>query len=124
MKRQNMKFLLTLLISMMGFETFAHDIAVKNSDGVTIYYTWVNNNTELAVSYRGSNITYSNEYSGITEAAAAEAVLQNTAATKEEVDKAESELSAVFVEWGKSHASVENPADMTSKIVKPALRQR
>ena len=46
-------------------DTFAHDIEVANSDGVTIYYTWKNNNTELFVSYRGiSYSTYSNEYTG------------------------------------------------------------
>jgi hypothetical protein len=50
---------------MMSLETFAHDIEVANSDGVTIYYVWMNNNTELAVSYAGSSSdSYSNEYSG------------------------------------------------------------
>lgn len=56
---------------------------------------------------------------GFTETAAAEAVLQNTAATKAEVEKAESDLAAAYAEWGKSHASVEKPADMSSKIVNP-----
>ena len=56
---------------------------------------------------------------GYTETAAAEAVLQNTAATKAEVEKAESDLSAAYTEWGKGHASVEKPADMTGKIVNP-----
>ena len=46
--------LLTLLMSMTGAKAFAHDIAVANNDGVTIYYRWANNNTELAVSYGGS----------------------------------------------------------------------
>ena len=62
MKQQNFKFLLTLLISMLGIETFAHDIAVATADGVTIFYTWINNNTELAVSYEGDNYN-SYEYS-------------------------------------------------------------
>lgn len=63
MKQQNFKFLLTLLICIMGIETFAHNIAVMNADGVTIYYTWANNNTELSVSYRGDRYSsYSNEY--------------------------------------------------------------
>ncbi len=45
--------------------SFAHDIAVANSDGVTIYYNFTNNNTELAVTYQGSSSTdYSDEYSG------------------------------------------------------------
>ena len=58
-------FLLTLLLSMAGITATAHDIEVKNEDGVTIYYVWTNNNTELAVSYQGNyGLHYSNEYSG------------------------------------------------------------
>ncbi|MCR4914388.1 MAG: leucine-rich repeat protein [Prevotella sp.] len=50
---------------MAGITASAHDIAVANEGGKTIYYLWRNNNTELAVSYRGtSNSNYSNEYSG------------------------------------------------------------
>ena len=65
MKQLNIKFLLALLISMLGVKASAHDIAVKNADGVTIYYVYNNNNTELAVSYRGSfGSNYSNEYAG------------------------------------------------------------
>mgnify|MGYP002522852594 CR=1 FL=1 len=65
MKQQKIKVLLTMLMSMMGVVGFAHDIAVANADGKTIYYTYVNNSTELAVSYRGSYYyDYSNEYSG------------------------------------------------------------
>ena len=52
-------------MSMTGAKTFAHDIEVANADGVTIYYVWTNNNTELAVSYRGPyDYSYSNELSG------------------------------------------------------------
>ena len=57
MNKQLLSFLLILLMSMVGTKTLAYDIAVANTDGVTIYYDWINNNTELAVSY-------SNEYSG------------------------------------------------------------
>ncbi len=58
-------FLLTLLMSMIGAKASAHDIAVANADGVTIYYDYINYNTELKVSYRGSSYdSYSNEYSG------------------------------------------------------------
>ena len=65
MKQQNIKFLLALLISMLGVKASAHDIEVANADGVTIYYNFINNNTELAVSYRGTSYSqYSNEYSG------------------------------------------------------------
>lgn len=42
-------FFLTVLISMTGTKAFAHDIAVLNTDNVPIYYQWINNNTELAV---------------------------------------------------------------------------
>ena len=65
MKHQSVTFLLTLLMSMVVTKSFAHDIEVANSDGKTIYYLWMNNNTELAVSFRGSYPkSYSNEYSG------------------------------------------------------------
>ena len=65
MKQVCITILLTLLISMVGAKAFAHDIEVKNSDGVTIYYSWINNQTELAVSYKGDyNAAYDDEYSG------------------------------------------------------------
>ena len=50
-KQSFLTILLTLLMSMTGAKAFAHDIEVLNDDGVTIYYDWVNNNTELSVSY-------------------------------------------------------------------------
>ncbi|MBR1656533.1 MAG: leucine-rich repeat protein [Prevotella sp.] len=52
-------------MGMVGANAFAHDIGVKNADGVYIYYTYINNKTELAVSYQGSSSSYSNEYSGV-----------------------------------------------------------
>ncbi len=52
--------MLTVLMSMTGAKVFAYDIAVANSDNVTIYYEWTNNNKELAVCYHDS----SNEYTG------------------------------------------------------------
>ena len=43
----------------------AHDIEVANADGVTIYYIWINNKTELAVSWRGTYYgNYTDRYSG------------------------------------------------------------
>lgn len=57
--------LLTLLLSMAGATASAHDIEAVNTDGVTIYYSWTNGNTELAVSYRGTSVgSYFDEYSG------------------------------------------------------------
>ena len=64
MKKVKLIFLFTVLMSMMSIEATAHDIEAKNSDGVTIYYTWVNNNTELSVSFRGSSFSQSHEYTG------------------------------------------------------------
>ena len=58
------KNLLLLVMMMLPMVASAHDIEVKNAHGVTIYYNYVNNGTELAVTYRGtSNIDY-DEYSG------------------------------------------------------------
>ena len=52
-------------MSMVGVNSLAHDIEAVNSDGITIYYMWNNDKTELTVSYRGSDCdSYSNEYTG------------------------------------------------------------
>ena len=65
MKKLKNKLLLIVLMSAVPIFAFAHDVEVKNSDGVTIYYKWTNNNTELAVSCRGDYYdSYSNEYTG------------------------------------------------------------
>ena len=43
----------------------ASDIEVKNADGVTIYYNYINDGTELSVTFRGTSYSeYSNEYTG------------------------------------------------------------
>ena len=64
-KQSLFTILFTVLMSMTGAKAFAHDIAVANDDGVTIYYRWSNYNTELSVSYRDTSPDdYSNEYSG------------------------------------------------------------
>ena len=66
MKQQSIKFLFVMLACMLGANASAHDIAVANADGITIYYNYINNNTELAVTYRGNFWSdYSNQYSGI-----------------------------------------------------------
>jgi len=65
MKQQNIKLLIAFLMSMLGVNVSAHHIEVANTDGIIIYYRYINNNTELEVSYRGSSYdSYSNEYSG------------------------------------------------------------
>ena len=66
MKKYIFRLSFIVLISIIGLNASAHDIEVKNADGVTIYYNWVNDKTELAVSYRGTSFSeYKNEYSGV-----------------------------------------------------------
>ena len=58
--------LLILLLCMIGANVSAHDIEVPNADGVTIYYNYINDNTELAVTFAGNWEGYTiNEYSGV-----------------------------------------------------------
>ena len=60
---KKLSLLFTLMLSTLMAS--AHNIEVKNADGVTIYYVYINNGTELAVSYRGSyDSQYSNDYQG------------------------------------------------------------
>ena len=43
----------------------AHDIEVQNDDGITIYYKFIKDSTELEVTYRGKDsFTFSNDYDG------------------------------------------------------------
>lgn len=63
MKQSSIIILLTVLMSTVSSKAFAHDIAVENADGVTIYYNWVNSN-ELAVSFKGESFQSANSYSG------------------------------------------------------------
>ena len=51
MKRFSLLILLTMLMSMMETNAFAYDIAVKNADGVTIYYNYYNEGKELEVTF-------------------------------------------------------------------------
>lgn len=51
MKKQLL--LLAILLSMFGTKVVAYDIEVKNADGVTIYYNYINDGTELEVTYNG-----------------------------------------------------------------------
>ena len=62
MKKQ---VLFTILAMLVSVSAFSHDIKVKNDDGVTIYYNYTNDGTELEVTYRGSKYyEYSNRYQG------------------------------------------------------------
>ena len=59
------KQLLLLAMILLPLVASAHDIEVKNADGVTIYYNYINDGTELAITFRGSHFSdYSNEYQG------------------------------------------------------------
>jgi len=61
MKKQLLLFAMILLPLVAS----AHDIEVKNADGVTIYYNYINDGTELEVTYQGRySDSYSNEYQG------------------------------------------------------------
>ena len=56
----------SLLICFVSADVYAHDIEVQNTDGKTIYYNYINNNTELEVTFCGvSNYDYIGEYSGV-----------------------------------------------------------
>ena len=48
-----MKKQILLLVMMMPLVASAHDIIVKNGDGVPIYYNYINNGTELEVTFCG-----------------------------------------------------------------------
>ena len=50
-----------------------------------------------------------------------EAILQNLSATKAQVEQAITDLNAAYVEWAKTQASVENPIDVSTKIVNPTF---
>ena len=61
MKKQLLLFVMMLLPLVAN----AHDIEVQNGDGVTIYYKYTNDGTELAVTFCGDSYdSYFNEYTG------------------------------------------------------------
>ena len=65
MKHLCTKILLAMLMSMMGINAFAHNIEVKNADGVAIYYNYINDGKELEVTFGGNyDYEYYNEYQG------------------------------------------------------------
>ena len=59
------KQLLLLVLIILPLVASAHDIEVQNTDGVTIYYNYTNDSTELEVTFRGSSYkVYSDRYKG------------------------------------------------------------
>lgn len=66
MKKLKIKLLLIVLMSTVPNLAFAHDIEVKNSDGVTIYYLF--SNRGINVTFRGSTYnSYEDEYTGFVK---------------------------------------------------------
>ena len=67
--------LLAFFMSMACSEAFAYDIAVKNEDGVTIYYNYISDGLELAVTHDayievlsyGTRERYGQFYSGVVK---------------------------------------------------------
>ena len=59
------KKLLLSLMMLLPMVASAHDIEVKNGDGVTIYYNYINDGKELEVTFRGNYLNeYPDEYTG------------------------------------------------------------
>lgn len=59
MATRKLVILLTILVNMYGIKAFAYDIAMENSDGVTIYYNYCNDGKELEVVNDDSYFWYS-----------------------------------------------------------------
>ena len=98
---------LTLLLLMCATITFAHDIAVKNSDGKTIYYKYNSDGTSVSVTYLGSSSNdYSNEYSG-------EIVIPETITYSDKTYSVTSIGSGAFY-WCSGLTSVTIPNSVTS----------
>ena len=57
MKHVKLTFLLTILISVVGAKAYA-SIAIKNAEGFTIYYNYINDGTELEVTFSGGSYDY------------------------------------------------------------------
>ena len=65
MKHYYLSIFLAILMSMAYTMASAHDIAVANSDGKTIYYVKNSNGSSVSVTYQGTSYSsYSNEYTG------------------------------------------------------------
>ena len=75
MKHSYLSILLALLFCLISNNSLAYDIAVKNADGVTIYYDWIKNQTELEVTYKShSGYTYYYGYEDLTSISIPESV--------------------------------------------------
>ena len=52
MKQLSKSILLTIFLSVLSSKVYAYDIAVENSDGVIIYYNYINDGKDLEVTYK------------------------------------------------------------------------
>ena len=59
MATKKMYFLLSMLLSMLGAKAYAYDFEYINAEGVTIYYNYINDGTELEVTRKDNHISYS-----------------------------------------------------------------
>ena len=65
MKHYYLSIFLAILLSMACAMASAHDIAVANSDGKTIYYNYNSDGSSVTVTYQGESYdSYSDEYIG------------------------------------------------------------
>ena len=65
MKTKKLVFLFCILFSMLATNALAYDFAVKNSDGVMIYYNYNSNKTAVYVTYKSGYVNETdNGYSG------------------------------------------------------------
>ena len=52
MKTNKLFFLFSILLSMLATNALAYDFAVKNANGVMIYYNYANNKKEVLLLYQ------------------------------------------------------------------------
>ena len=55
MRRIISLFTLAVLVSLASLDALAYDIAVENGEGVTIYYNYINDGSELEVTYKSGS---------------------------------------------------------------------
>ena len=77
MKKSRNTVLLIILMSMVCYDLYAYNIAIPNNDGVTIYYNWMNNQTELQVTYKSYSSSKYYGYENITSISIPKTVIYN-----------------------------------------------
>lgn len=64
MKKYFFTYILTVLMSMVGIEASAYDFKATSDDGVTFFYNWIKDKTEVAVTYEGKTWVATAGYTG------------------------------------------------------------